>query len=46
MATKAKKGKGGKAGGDELNAIDEKEMYAAKVQTLQMKLGSKLVTQD
>lgn len=40
MATKGKgKGKGGKAGADDLNAIDEKEMYAAKVWTLQSKLG-------
>ena len=44
MATKPKKGKGGKANGDELNAIDEKEMYAAKVQTLQMKLGTLILT--
>lgn len=34
------KGKGkGKAGGDELKAEEEKEMYAAKVWTMQSKLG-------
>lgn len=42
MASKGKggKGKGGKAGADELTAQDEKEMYAAKVWTLQGRLGS------
>ena len=45
MASKGKGGKGGKggkAGADELTAQDEKEMYAAKVWTLQGRLGTLL----
>lgn len=48
MTSKAGKGgkggKGGKAGADELTAQDEKEMYAAKVWTLQGRLGMFAIT--
>lgn len=40
MASKGK-GKGkGKGNGEDMNAEDEKEMYAAKCWTLQSKLGN------
>lgn len=43
MAQKGKGGKGGKKGNpDELNAEDEKQMYAAKVWTLQNQFGTLL----